>query len=91
MAQLTEAELRAQEASSPSQTLVIDELTKRLEVLEAERCQLATSLAERQEEAKQVGVISTNTSSVGLILESGLEHALFYCFVFLRSCSFKTP
>lgn len=59
MAQITEAELRAQEAAnsaSATQTLVIEELRKRLEVLEAERCHLATSLADKQQETIRVNI-----------------------------------
>ena len=58
MAALTEAQLSLQksqqEAASPAQALVNEELLKRLEVLEAERCQLATSLSERQQEVAMV-------------------------------------
>ncbi|VDO10276.1 unnamed protein product [Rodentolepis nana] len=52
MAALTQVQLelqRAQEAS-PAQALVTEELRKRLEVLEAERCQLTASLTEHQQE-----------------------------------------
>ncbi|VDL63587.1 unnamed protein product [Hymenolepis diminuta] len=52
MAALTQAQLELQKAqeASPAQALVTEELRKRLKVLEAERCQLATSLTERQQE-----------------------------------------
>ncbi|VDN11205.1 unnamed protein product [Dibothriocephalus latus] len=52
MVQLTRTELEMQtseENASPTQALIVEELTKRLEVLEAERCKLATSLTERQQ------------------------------------------
>ncbi|KAL5962284.1 CAP-Gly domain-containing linker protein 1 [Taenia solium] len=52
VATLTEAQLNLQKAqdASPVQALVTEALRKRLEVLEAERCQLATALSERQQE-----------------------------------------
>ncbi|VDK39622.1 unnamed protein product [Taenia asiatica] len=52
VAALTEAQLNLQKAqdASPVQALVTEALRKRLEVLEAERCQLATALSERQQE-----------------------------------------
>ncbi|KAL5111747.1 CAP-Gly domain-containing linker protein 1 [Taenia crassiceps] len=52
LAALTEAQLNLQkdQDASPVQALVAEELRKRLEVLEAERCRLATALSERQQE-----------------------------------------
>ncbi|KAM7539948.1 hypothetical protein Aperf_G00000024343 [Anoplocephala perfoliata] len=52
MTALTQAQLELQKAqeTSPAQAIVTEELRKRLEVLEAERCQLATSLTERHQE-----------------------------------------
>nr|CDS15644.1 CAP GLY domain containing linker protein 1 [Echinococcus granulosus] len=52
VATLTEAQLNLQEAqdTSPTQVLITEELRKRLEVLEAERCHLATALSEQQQE-----------------------------------------
>uniref|UniRef100_A0A0X3NS26 CAP-Gly domain-containing protein n=1 Tax=Schistocephalus solidus TaxID=70667 RepID=A0A0X3NS26_SCHSO len=52
MVELTRTELEMQkteETPTPTQMLIVEELTKRLEVLEAERCNLATSLTERQQ------------------------------------------
>ncbi|KAL7061418.1 hypothetical protein AAHC03_01431 [Spirometra sp. Aus1] len=52
MVELTRTELEIQkgeQTTSPTQMLIVEELTKRLEVLEAERCNLATSLTERQQ------------------------------------------
>lgn len=56
IATLTEAQLNLQKAQDASsvQALVTEELRKRLEVLEAERCHLATALSERQQEILSV-------------------------------------
>ncbi|VDD77637.1 unnamed protein product [Mesocestoides corti] len=65
MSALTEAHLHLKEKQeeSPAQTLVTEELRKRLEVLEAERCQLSTTLSERQKEAASVSILLMELSA----------------------------
>lgn len=73
MTTLTQAQLELQKAqeTSPSQALVAEELRKRLEVLEAERYQLAASLSERQQEILSVSsFISSILSKKGFCWKS---------------------